>query len=337
MSRKRIDARAAAALVAFAVVAVTGGVFYTQSGSSQADAQLVLSRPDVAIAQQNAQAPDDAPDTGSEPTATPSTSPTPKPKPKKKTAPVTPTAGAKVEKAASGSAAPKSTGSTSSSKSSSNKSSGTTSTKVAANSSGDQVQFGKTYNGIATFYAATGAGNCSYDPTGNLMVAAMNQTQYDGSQTCGAYVDVTGPKGNTIRVKIVDRCPECKPGHIDLSAEAFAQLAAPVTGRIDISWKMASPSLSGPVKYVYKDGSTQWWCGIQVRNHRNPIRKVELKGPNGWVTLERQMYNYFLSAGGEGCGGQVRITDVQGNQLTDSGIKISPLVEQAGGKQLPAA
>jgi len=91
------------------------------------------------------------------------------------------------------------------------------------------------------------------------------------------------------------------------------------------------------VKYVYKEGSTQYWCGLQVRNHRNPIRSVELRSSGGWITLKREMYNYFLSESGAGCGGQVRITDVQGNQLTDTGIAVKPGVEQAGAKQLPAA
>lgn len=150
-------------------------------------------------------------------------------------------------------------------------------------------------------------------------------------------MDVTGPAGNTVRVKIVDSCPGCESGHLDLSAQAFAKLADPGKGRIAISWKLVSPALSGPVKYVYKDGSTQWWCGIQVRNHRNPIRTIELKSSSGWITLQRQSYNYFLSANGKGCGGSVRITDVQGHQLTDTGIAVKPDVEQAGAKQLPAA
>ncbi len=334
MSRKKPDFRAASALVAFAVVAVTGGVFYLQSGSDSQDASLILSRPDLAIStEQNAQAPEEAPE--AEPEVSPSPSATPEKKPKAENPekaqekPVKAAAAEpakKPEKKADGEGKPKPTNG------------GGSSDAVAARSAaGDRIKFGTKYSGIATFYGATGAGNCSYEPTGDLMVAAMNQQDYEGSQACGAFVDVTGPKGNTVRVKIVDRCPECAPGHIDLSAEAFAKLAEPVKGRIDISWKLVSPSLSGPVKYVYKDGSTQWWCSIQVRNHRNPIRSVELKGKNGWITLPREMHNYFTSAGGEGCGGEVRITDVQGNRLTDSGIKVNPNQEQAGAKQLPAA
>jgi expansin (peptidoglycan-binding protein) len=323
VSRKKIDIRAAVALVAFAIVLVTGGVLYSQAGSKAGEASLVLSRPDMVINTQAAAAPSTAP------TATPSAKATPKPAVKKKAVKKA-TAKPAVKKVKKAKKAAKSAAPVSGS-------SGSTSAVAAKSAAGDQVQFGKTYNGIATFYGATGAGNCSYDPTGDLMVAAMNAPQYQGSQACGAYVDVTGPAGNTIRVKIVDSCPECESGHLDLSAQAFAKLAAPVKGRIDISWKLVSPALSGPVKYVYKDGSTQWWCGIQVRNHRNPIRSVELKSSGGWITLQRQSYNYFLSANGTGCGGTVRITDVQGNQLTDTGIAVKPGVVQAGAKQLPPA
>ncbi|MCD5312498.1 expansin EXLX1 family cellulose-binding protein [Kineosporia babensis] len=307
------------ALVAFAVLAVTGGVFYAQSGSDPGPAQasLILSQPDLAMSTQEA----------------PEPSPTDAPV-KKKAEPEEKPAKQAVATSAEETteeAAPKAEPKPKKASSDSGRS------VAAAGAASDRIKFGQTYTGIATFYGATGAGNCSYEPTGDLMVAAMNQQDYEGSQACGAFVDVTGPKGNTVRVKIVDRCPECAPGHIDLSAEAFAKLAEPVEGRIDISWKLVSPSLSGPVKYVYKEGSTQWWCSIQVRNHRNPIRSVELKGKNGWITLPREMHNYFTSAGGEGCGGEVRITDVQGNRLTDSGIKVTPNQEQAGAQQLPAA
>lgn len=331
MSRKKIDVRSVIALCAVAVVLAIGGVYYVQSGSDTEQASLVLSRPNVAIDAQTS--PAEQASAGSDPTVS-------------STATQSPTATAKQRSTAKQTkkeATRTSTSTTSTTDSdgggSSGGSAGTggTDAVAAASAGGDRITFGTSYTGVATFYGATGAGNCSYDPTGDLMVAAMNEQDYEGSQACGAYLDVTGPQGNTIRVKIVDRCPECEAGQLDLSAQAFAELAEPSKGRIDISWKLVSPALSGPVSYVYKEGSTQWWCGIQVRNHRNPIRSVQLRGDNGWVTLDRQMYNYFLSESGEGCGGAVRITDVQGNQLTDTSIALTPLVEQDGARQLPAA
>jgi expansin (peptidoglycan-binding protein) len=213
-------------------------------------------------------------------------------------------------------------------------------TKVAkASSSGSgkgtgRIQFGRTYTGTGTFYAATGAGNCSFEASSNLMVGAMNQKDYDNSQACGATLAVTGPNG-TVTIKVVDRCPECAPGAIDLSRQAFAKIAPTSAGKVNISWKLLSPAMSDPVSYNYKGGSTQYWCAIQVRNHRNPVASLQVKSKNGWKTLARQNYNYFMSADGSGCGGSIRVTDIYGNQLTDSGIRIAPDTLQRGDDQFP--
>ena len=197
-----------------------------------------------------------------------------------------------------------------------------------------RIQLGRTYTGAGTFYAATGAGNCSFEASSNLMVGAMNQKDYDNSQACGATLAVTGPNG-TVTIKVVDRCPECPPGAIDLSRQAFAKIAPVSAGKVDISWKLLSPATSGPVSYLYKSGSTQYWCGIQVRNHRNPVRSLQVKAHGSWKTLARQNYNYFVSADGSGCGSAIRVTDIFGNQVTDSGVRIAPDMLQRGDDQFP--
>src|SRR5215468_659791 len=75
-------------------------------------------------------------------------------------------------------------------------------------------------SGDGTYYAADGTGNCSFDASPNdLMVAAMNDPDYQDAAWCGACLAVTGPKG-TVTVRVVDRCPECKHGDLDLSPQA---------------------------------------------------------------------------------------------------------------------
>ncbi|MDC0768952.1 expansin EXLX1 family cellulose-binding protein [Streptomyces sp. HD] len=129
------------------------------------------------------------------------------------------------------------------------------------------------------------------------------------------------------------RCPECRPGDIDLSERAFAQIADPVAGRVPITWRLVSPDIGGPVTYRYKEGSSQWWCGIQVRNHRNPVAALEVRTGSTWTRLPRHEYNYFVSENGTGCGSGIRITDLYGETLTDSGITITPNVDQPGRRQ----
>src|SRR5690348_7403307 len=100
------------------------------------------------------------------------------------------------------------------------------------------VQLGEKQAGVITFYDATGAGNCSFDPSpDDLDVAAMNAEQYAGSAVCGACARVDGPLGS-VTVRIVDQCPECLRGHLDLSKQAFAKVADPALGRVDVSWQL---------------------------------------------------------------------------------------------------
>jgi expansin (peptidoglycan-binding protein) len=194
------------------------------------------------------------------------------------------------------------------------------------------------HQGIATYYDADGTGACSFDPSPqDLLVAAMNDDEYDQAAYCGAYVYVSGPKG-TVTVRIVDLCPGCSAGHLDLSEQAFAKIANLSAGRVAITWQVVSPELSGPIAYKFKEGSNQWWSAVQVRNHRNPIAKFEYRLANGqWVSVPRTGYNYFVQSTGMGPGPYTfRVTDSYGNVLSDSNI---PFVEGGtvnGAAQFPA-
>lgn len=194
------------------------------------------------------------------------------------------------------------------------------------------------HQGIATYYDATGDGSCMFGPSPNdLLVAAMNEDEYNNAAVCGSYVHVTGPKGSVV-VRIVDLCPGCRAGHLDLSEEAFGRIADHIQGVVGISWQVISPPLNGPVVYQFKQGSNQWWTAVQLRNHRNPIAKLEYQLPNGqWVNVPRTSYNYFVQTNpGMGPGPYTfRITDSYGNTLTDSGIPHSENGIINGSSQFP--
>ncbi|WP_224361378.1 expansin EXLX1 family cellulose-binding protein [Hyalangium versicolor] len=173
--------------------------------------------------------------------------------------------------------------------------------------------------GIATWYDATGAGNCGYDASPNDMdVAAMDKPEFDNSAMCGACAEVQGPQG-TVRVRIVDSCPECPAGHLDLSEQAFSKIAPVKDGRVTTQWRLISCNVQGPVRYRIKEGSSEWWVGIQVRNHRLPIKKLEYQKSGSWVEIKREDYNYFVANSGIGPGPvKIRITATDGQQLVDT-------------------
>ncbi len=197
--------------------------------------------------------------------------------------------------------------------------------------------FGSVYRGEGTYYDfADGDGNCTFGPSpDDLMVAAVNHAQYDNAALCGAYAAVTGPKGS-VTVRIVDQCPECPYGDLDLSPEAFAKIADLYLGRVPITWQLVSPILDGPIVYHFKDDSHQWWASVQIRNHRNPIMRFEYLNSNSvFQEVTRASYNQY-EMNGIGLGPfTFRVTDIFGNTIVDNGIFLSPGGDVASQSQFP--
>ncbi|MFO0585907.1 MAG: expansin EXLX1 family cellulose-binding protein [Polyangiaceae bacterium] len=178
-------------------------------------------------------------------------------------------------------------------------------------------------DGKVTYYDfADGSGACSFDPTPNdLMVGAMNAPDYLASAACGACAQITGGDGKQIVVRIVDLCPECQTGHIDLSPEAFGKLGDLSLGVMPVTWEYVSCDYQGPIQYKFKEGSNQWWTAVQIRHHQNRIAKFEYEKDGAWVEVARTDYNYFVEAAGMGPGPyHFRVTDIAGQVLEDSGI-----------------
>jgi len=113
----------------------------------------------------------------------------------------------------------------------------TTTKKSGGGSSGSG---GAQFTGDGTYYN-TGLGSCGHTNTDTQLIAALNAPQMgsypnpNNNPNCGKFAMVHGPKGS-VRVQIVDTCPPCAYGSLDLSPAAFAKIADLATGRIKISW-----------------------------------------------------------------------------------------------------
>lgn len=192
------------------------------------------------------------------------------------------------------------------------------------------------FTGEGTYYDADGSGNCSFEASSDRMVAAMNAADYAGAAYCGACIAVAGPQSEVI-VRIVDQCPGCKPGDVDLSREAFGVLAPLAAGRIAITWRPVACPVQGPIAYHFKDGSNPFWTAIQVRNHRYGIASLEARdGGGAWRPIERLSYNYFVESRGLGPGPYaLRVTDTRGHVLEDDGVEGGDAVLRPGAAQFP--
>ena len=183
------------------------------------------------------------------------------------------------------------------------------------------------HNGEATFYGDGGGGNCGFPGEEQPQFhGAMNQIDYDSAAVCGAWVHITGPKGE-VTAFIDDRCPECKEGDIDLGPGTFEAIADRALGRVPIQWRYVEGPVEGPIAYYWQTGSSVWHIAVQIRNHRYAITSVEIANAGSdWLSMNRSYDNYFVLAGGINSGEsgpfRLRVTDIFGRQLVDTGLVI---------------
>lgn len=192
--------------------------------------------------------------------------------------------------------------------------------------------------GDSTYYGESDAGNCQISPTlpewGNKLTfqTALNNTQYisnDQSSGCGICVEGhylgTGsgatPPPDTFTALVVDRCPECAPGDLDLALNGG-------DGRWDIRWKAIDcPVGDTKLSYLF-EGSNPFYIKIGVRNHRIAVTQLEIQTRPDvpFVTATRKPDNFFTC---KNCTFPmkfpiaVRVTGVNGQILEDRVLKLT--------------
>ncbi len=166
-------------------------------------------------------------------------------------------------------------------------------------------------------HVATGSGK---------FFGAMNAAEYANAAPCGACVEITRDGTRKVVVTIVDQCPGCQAGHLDLSEEAFLQIGTASEGYLGtgnggavglISWRYVACPVTGDVSYLLKEPTNACWNQILVEDHRYAIEKVEAMVSGQWVAGTRQSYNYWqVGTGSLGSAPyQVRVTDVNGDVI----------------------
>lgn len=201
------------------------------------------------------------------------------------------------------------------------------------------------HTGYAT-YTGSGytGGACLLDPIPSTMeITALNPTHMNSfginAALAGAYLEVEGAKGKTI-VYVTDLYPEGATGALDLCPTSFAKIDDMVLGKINIKWRVIKAPVNGNFNYRIKEGSSQWWAAVQVRNHKYPILKMEYYQNGQWINMEKMPYNHFL---GNMMGTQalpIRITDIRGVVVQDT-LPALPTISTteayivAGNTQLP--
>ncbi|KAI9264700.1 RlpA-like double-psi beta-barrel-protein domain-containing protein-containing protein, partial [Helicostylum pulchrum] len=122
------------------------------------------------------------------------------------------------------------------------KATATTAKSSASASASSPAGSGSVNSGDGTWFDI-GLGSCGQENTDDELVAALNAPQMmngdnpNNNPMCGKKINVTNPATNkSVTVKIVDTCPPCSSGSVDLSPAAFKSISNLDIGRIKINW-----------------------------------------------------------------------------------------------------
>ncbi|KAG8724795.1 hypothetical protein FRC09_014217 [Ceratobasidium sp. 395] len=182
---------------------------------------------------------------------------------------------------------------------------------------------------IATTYGGNWAGGmCSFSdyPHDGLNGVAIGGEQWFGAAACGACVKITGASGS-VTAMVNNQCPECKDNHLDLEEVYAAKVDSnfKTKGIFNITWQFVPCTISGNLQFKNKEGTSQWYFAMQVRNSRLPIDTLEVSTNGGvsWTRVNRETYNFFTSYSGFGETVDIRVTSTTGQQIIEKGIKVS--------------
>ncbi|KAJ9108296.1 hypothetical protein QFC20_003456 [Naganishia adeliensis] len=127
---------------------------------------------------------------------------------------------------------------------------------------------GRAYpNSRATFYAI-GLGACGQYNHEPDFVVALNSAQYGGGYPgpeCFKYITITGgPKNGHAVAQIVDECPTCPYGGLDMSISLFEQFATQDDGVASITWwyndgsDAPAPTTQAPAPTTKETPTSTW-------------------------------------------------------------------------------
>lgn len=149
-----------------------------------------------------------------------------------------------------------------------------------------------TYGSVTAKETSLG-GACNYGQTNIQYYAAIhvnvspgdNLGPWQGGSACGGCVHVKArtPDGwKEVTVRITDRCPDANCG-VDLGGAPASDIMGDRVGRYSGEWEFVScegvEGVWGDSTSIWvKEGASKFWSIIQVRNPKDAVKSITLKG-----------------------------------------------------------
>ncbi|KAL4086070.1 hypothetical protein PRIC1_014692 [Phytophthora ramorum] len=164
------------------------------------------------------------------------------------------------------------------------------------------------YEGDGTSYTLgdVSSGNCNFMsaiPTASANYAALNNDQWDGLANCGRCAEVSciddqcADQTTTAIVQILDRCPECSSGDLDLSPTVFSNITGSDPSRLTIRWRFVDCPNPGTIEVCLKTGSNGYYVAVQPTNTLVGVETVTINGES--TAMVDSAYYYLIESTSE--------------------------------------
>jgi expansin (peptidoglycan-binding protein) len=180
---------------------------------------------------------------------------------------------------------------------------------------------------------------CGYQKTATTAAAGLVLATPSGKY-CGACVEATGSVGTAV-FRVIDHCSEADCGRIatlNLTGPAMLRVTGTTSGVRPIMWKFVECPGSEPnvLQYRVTRETFPWFFMFQILNPRYMIATVHVRTRTGIVRATPNLANSFYVSGEIVEPVQIRITDINGSDITDT-FSSARLVGsiQNGTQQLP--
>ncbi|OWY99858.1 hypothetical protein PHMEG_00029068 [Phytophthora megakarya] len=160
------------------------------------------------------------------------------------------------------------------------------------------------YEGYGTVYTLTSpsSGNCNFmnwPSDAATKYAALNAAQWEETMNCGRCAEVSCTDASCAGqsseiVYIMDQCPGCEYGDLDLSPDVFESITGQSYTKLSIEWKFVDCPISNNVQYCLKTGSSEFWVAVQPANFVSGVQSLSI---NGQETSVIDSAYYFLIDG----------------------------------------
>ncbi|KAL4099166.1 hypothetical protein PRIC1_006976 [Phytophthora ramorum] len=192
------------------------------------------------------------------------------------------------------------------------------------------VSASTSYEGYGTVYTLSSPsdGNCNFmsaPADASTKYAALNADQWDDTMNCGRCAEVSCTDASCAGqssevVYIMDQCPGCSYGDLDLSPDVFESITGQSYTKLSIEWKFVDCPVSKNVQYCLKTGSSEFWVAVQPANFVSGVQSLSINGQDASVL--DSAYYFLIDGSGESVADlssvSISLTGVNGEVLKET-------------------